>query len=100
MPHRDSIVDADRVELEGNTAAGANRILHEAADFLEVNVSRNDVDVRVADGDHRLVPVLGTTDLTGRPQQAAMGRAMSAARDGVRSHIGLRAPQNEESPSE
>ena len=86
MSHDDAVVDADRVELERDTARLANRLLDDASEFLQVHVTRHDIDVRVADGDERLVEVVRRPDLPGGAQQAAVRCALEPALDGVRAH--------------
>src|SRR5262249_52534369 len=51
MAHDDTVIDADRVELERNAAGFANRLLHHASELLQVNVAGYDVDVGVAHRD-------------------------------------------------
>ena len=86
VAHDDAVVDADRVELERDAAGGADRLLDDLAERLEVDVARDDVDVRVADGDERAVP-LAVLHLTRRAEQAAVRRALDAALDRVRTHV-------------
>jgi hypothetical protein len=83
VAHHDAVVHADGVELERHTTRRAYGILHHATEFLQVNVARNDVHVRVADGDERLVPVVGRFDLSRRSQETAMRRTLWSARDEV-----------------
>ena len=54
--------------------------------ILEVGVAGDDVDVRVADGDERLIEVAALPDLAGGAQETAVGRAFESAFDRVRSH--------------
>src|SRR5205814_9265149 len=86
VSHRDAVVDADGVELEWNSASGAHRLLHHLPEFLEVRVPGNDVDVGIAHRDERLVEIRTVADLTGRTQEAAMGRALETFLDRVRAH--------------
>ena len=88
MPHRDAVVDADGVELERNSAGLAYRLLHHATELLQVNVAGNDVDVRVAHRDERLVEITAVADLTGRAQQTAVRCALEPFLDGVGAHHG------------
>src|SRR5689334_16683916 len=46
----------------------------------------DDVHIRVADGDERLVEVAFAANLAGGAQQAAMGRALEPPLDGVGTH--------------
>ena len=85
VPHDDPVVHADRVELERDAARGADRVLDDFAERLEVDVPRDDVHVRVADGDERAVP-LAVLHLTRRAEQAPVRRALNTALDRVRTH--------------
>ena len=86
VTHDDAVVDANRIELEGDAAGVANRVLDDASELLQVHMARNDVDVRVADGDEGLVEIARRPDLAGGAQEAAVWRALEAALDGVRAH--------------
>ena len=83
MPHRDAVVDADRVELERNPARLADRVLDDLAEGLQVDVPRDQIDVRVADANERLVEVGVARDLPGRAEQAPVRRPRDARLDGV-----------------
>jgi hypothetical protein len=48
-----------------------------------MNVSGNDVHVRIADGDKRFVEVLPAPDLAGSPEKTAVWRPVDSAFDGV-----------------
>ncbi len=89
VPHGDAVVHSDGVELEGNSAGGAHSLLHHPAEFLEMNVTRDDVHVRVADRDERLVEITAVADLTGGAQQTPVRRALESLLDGVGSHYGF-----------
>jgi hypothetical protein len=84
-PHDDPVVHPDRVELERDPAGFADGFLDHLAERLEVDVARDDVDVRVADGDEGPVP-LTVLDLAGGAEEAPMWRALDAALDRVRTH--------------
>ena len=49
VPHRDAVVDADRVEHERHPARLADALLDELAHLVQVDVAGNDVGVAVAD---------------------------------------------------
>ena len=57
VAHGDAVVDADGVEQERHAAGGPHALLDVVAHGLQMDVPGNDVDVAVADGDERLVPV-------------------------------------------
>ena len=85
VPHDDPVVDADRVELERDAAGLADRVLHHLPERLQMDVARDDVHVRVADGHERPIP-LAVLHLAGGAKQAPVWRALYAALDGVRTH--------------
>ncbi len=82
VPHRDAVVHADGVELERHAAGGADRVLHQLAEALQVHVAGHDVHVGIHDCDERLVHVFVTH--AGRLEQRAVRRALDAALDTVR----------------
>ena len=84
VAHGDAVVDADGVEDERHAAGLADRLLDELADLVEVDMAGDDVDVGIGDGDKRFFPI-GLLD-AGRPEEAAVGRALIAAFDGIGSH--------------
>ena len=86
MTHRDAVVDTDGVELERDSAGGAYRLLDDASEFLEVSVTGDDVHVRVADRDERLVEITALANLTGGAQQTAMRCALESLFDGIGAH--------------
>jgi hypothetical protein len=86
LAHRDAVVDADGVELEGDAAGGADRLLDRSADLLEVGVAGDDVDVAVDDRDERLAEVALVLDHAGRAQERPVGRFLEAALDDVGTH--------------
>src|SRR5208283_6188417 len=83
VAHRDAVVDANGVENERYAAGFAHETLDELPDLVEVGVAGNAVRVTVGDRDERLVEVVFGFDAAGRPQQAAMRCALSAAFDCV-----------------
>jgi hypothetical protein len=58
MTHRDTVIDADRVELEWDSTGLPNRLLDEFADLVQVHVPRYDFDKRVRNRNKRLPEVL------------------------------------------
>ena len=84
VAHGDAVVDADRVEQERHAARRADALLDVVADRLKMDVAGDDVDVAVADGDERLVPV-ALAD-AGGAEQAAVGGAGVAPLDRVGTH--------------
>ena len=86
VAHGDAVVDADRVEQERHAAGGADAFLDVVADLLEMDVAGNDVDVAVADGDERLVPIAFAH--AGGAEQAAVGGAGIAPLDRIGTHGG------------
>ncbi len=100
VPHRDPVVDADGVELEGDGAGGPDGRLHQGAELAEVDVAGDDVDVGVDDRDERLVPVVLADDSRGA-QQAPVRRPLDSLLDLVRSHrvsVPLRRAQKRRPP--
>jgi hypothetical protein len=83
VSHHDAVVDADGIEFERDSAGGADGFFYDAAEFLEMDVAGDDVDVRIAHGDERLVEVPRLAHLPGRAQQAPMRRSAEAALHGV-----------------
>jgi hypothetical protein len=74
VAHGDAVVDADRVELEGDAAGGVDRGADLLADDVEVGVAGDDLDERVGDGDEGLVEVgLGPDDAGGAEEGAVRG---------------------------
>ena len=72
MAHGDAVIHADGVELEGNSAGSAHGFLHQPAEFLQVDMPGDDVDVGVDDGNEGLPHVgVGYAD---RLEQGAVGR--------------------------
>src|SRR5258705_7894879 len=86
MAHSDPVADPDGVDLERNSARLAHCLLHHSAELLQVNMTGNDVHVRVAHRDERLLEVVAAPDLSGGAQQAAMRRALETLLDGVGAH--------------
>ena len=84
VPHRDPIIDADRIEQKRHAPRRPDALLDVVSDLLQMDVPGNDVDVAVADRDERLVPV-PLADAR-RPQEAPVGGAGVAFLDGVGSH--------------
>src|SRR5437764_6233689 len=78
LPSRELIADAVETMAQAHC--------FDASEFLQVHVTRHDIDVRVADGDERLVEVVRRPDLPGGAQQAAVRCALEPALDGVRAH--------------
>src|SRR5262245_58495275 len=84
MPHRDAVIHADCVEEKRHASRCPDALLHVVAHGLEMDVTRNDVDVAVANRDERLVPV-AFADPRG-PKEATMGCAGIASFDRVGTH--------------
>ena len=57
MSHGDPIINTNCVEFERNAASFTNRIFYNLAEFLQMHMARNDINVRVAYCDKRLVEV-------------------------------------------
>ena len=76
VPHDDAVVHGDGVELEGDAARLAYRLLDDPPDLLQVGVAGHDVGVGVGDGDERLVEVRLAADHARAPEQAAVGRSL------------------------
>jgi len=76
MPHGDTVVDADGIELKRDAAGRAHRRFHLAAELLEVDMARNQVDIGVADADEGFFHV--RIGQAGGLEQAAVWRAVDA----------------------
>lgn len=74
VAHGDAVVNPDRIELKRNHASGTNSFLDQLAKFLQVHVARDNVDVRVANGDKRFVEILVLYSC--RTKQAAVRSAV------------------------
>ena len=57
MPHRDTVIDTDRVELERHPARFADRLFDDTSVLLQKEVARNNVDVRIGYTDERFVEI-------------------------------------------
>ncbi len=77
------------LNMNGTPPASRIACAHHLAEGLQVHVTGHDVDVGIGDGDERLVHV-GVGD-AGRLEQGAMGRALNAALDCIRTHGARRA---------
>src|SRR5579859_4759238 len=86
MPHHNTIIHPDGIELEGDAAGCANCLLDDAPEFLQVDMAGDDIDVGVADRDKRLIEVGLVADLAGGTEQAAVWRALKPALDRVGTH--------------
>ncbi len=67
VPHGNPVVDTDRVEHKGHASRFADGRAHDLAKFLKMNVSGDDVDVGIGNGNERLTHI-GIGD-TGRLEQ-------------------------------
>ncbi len=72
VSHGDAIIHADGVEFEGYSARLAHRVLNLLTKFLQVDVSRYYIHIRIDDGDEGLVKI-PFADNAGRPQERAVG---------------------------
>jgi hypothetical protein len=72
------------IEFERGAAGLDDRFFDKVAHLAQVNVSRDDVRVRVAHGDERLRDVLGLQSRGAK--QAAVRRAFKTLLDGIASH--------------
>ena len=57
MPHRDTVIDGDRVEFLGDATGFFNLRSDQLADVLEVDVAGNELGEGVDDGNDRLAKV-------------------------------------------
>ncbi|MEI2999352.1 MAG: hypothetical protein V8T86_00390 [Victivallis sp.] len=84
VAHRNAVADRDRIELVRNAARLADRVADDFADLFQVAVARNDVRVRVAHSDVRLLEIL-----VGKPgctHEAAMRRALQPLLHDIAAH--------------
>ncbi len=83
VAHGDAVVNADGVEFERHAACGANGFAHFATDHVQVDMSGDDLNEGVGDGDERFVPIGVGLDHARGPQKGSMGSANGAFLDGV-----------------
>jgi hypothetical protein len=79
VPHRDAVVDRDRIELARYPAGLLHRVGDHLADLVEVYVSRHELGEAVGDRDDRLAEVGAL--YPGGPQQGAGPGHVPAVRD-------------------
>jgi hypothetical protein len=79
VPHRDAVVDRDRVELARDRARRAHRVGDDAADVGQVDVAGDELGEAVRDRDNRLAEVLGR--YPGGAQQSSRPRHVPTVRD-------------------
>ncbi len=84
VTHRNTIIDADGVELKRYAACLADRFLYHFAEILQVHVPGNDVYIRVTYGDKRFVHIFIAHP--GGSEQTAMRRSVGACLDPVATH--------------
>ena len=82
VPHRDAVVDRDRVELAPHTAGPRHRAGHQCAEILEVHMPRHELGERVGDRHDRLAEVV--VGHPGRAPQRAGACHRPAVRGGLR----------------
>ncbi|MNE38791.1 hypothetical protein D3C80_1327030 [compost metagenome] len=58
MSHRNTVIDTDCIKFERYAACFANRFFNKLSEFLQVDVARDNVNIRVANRDKRLVEIL------------------------------------------
>ncbi|MNW01931.1 hypothetical protein D3C71_1976390 [compost metagenome] len=76
VAHGDSVVYADRIEFKRNAAGFADRFLDDFAEFLQMNMTRYNINVGVADRDERFAEILLFN--SGCTQQTAVRRTVEA----------------------
>lgn len=84
VSHSDSVANADGIEDERNAACFDNAFFDALGDFVEVDVSGDDIDVGGDDGDERFVEVLFLD--TASAEQGAVGSAGIALFNGIGTH--------------
>jgi hypothetical protein len=68
VSHHDPIVHTDRIEFEWNPTGLPYRLFHDSAELLQMYVTRDDVDVRIADCNEWLVKITLAPDMAGGPK--------------------------------
>ena len=58
VPHGDAVIDADGVEFERYAPGFAHRLLDDASQFLQMHMSGDDFDERIANADERFIEIL------------------------------------------
>ena len=81
MPHRDAVVDRDRVELPGDRARGLYRAGDDLPHLAQVHVAGDELGEAVGDRDDGLADVLAC-DPGGTQQRARPGH-VPPVRDGA-----------------
>jgi hypothetical protein len=87
VPHRDTVADGDSIELEGDPARIANRLLDNLGNFIEMDVARDDFAETVGDGDEGLIDV-GVAYSAG-VKQSPVGRPLKTFLYCIACHIRL-----------
>jgi hypothetical protein len=83
VAHDDAVVDTNGVEFEWDAAGGAHCLFHDASKFLEVHVTGDDVDIRIADRDEWFVEITHVADLARGAEEAPVRGAAETPLDGV-----------------
>ena len=73
MPHRDPVVDGDRVELARHAAGRLDGFGDDLADRLQMGVAGDELGVGVGDRDDRLLADVLARDPCGAQQRAGAG---------------------------
>ncbi len=81
MTHRNSIIDADGVELERHRPRRADGFFDNLAKFLQMDVTRHDIDIRIDNCHERLAEVFVLQP--GSAQQGAVRGLIETFFDGI-----------------
>lgn len=81
MTHGDAVVHRDGVELARYAARRPNRLGHNLADVLQMNMAGYELRVRVRDGDDRLTEI--GVGHTGRTPEGASARGIASGGGGT-----------------
>ncbi|MNV87374.1 hypothetical protein D3C71_1814940 [compost metagenome] len=76
MAHSDTVIYADRVEFKRHAAGFADGFLDDFAEFLQMYMTRNNINIGIADRDKRLAEILFF--YSGGPQETAVRSPVKA----------------------
>ncbi|GHO47320.1 hypothetical protein KSX_54830 [Ktedonospora formicarum] len=80
MTHGDTIVNTNGIELKGNAARSTDSFFDNLAKGLQMNMTGNDINIRITHRDKWLLEIL-FTHYTGCTQQTTMRSTLEAELD-------------------